>query len=126
MIVLDTSALIRFFTGDDEAKAKKIKKLLESDKKLLLIDAVLMELIFTLSKYYKLPKMQLIEILKYLMSRPNIEINNHLRRAVNIYEENNLSITDCLVLAYGEGNEIASFDNKLVLVREAVGGKDQS
>ena len=114
MIVLDTSVLIRFFTRDDEAKAKKVKDLLESDQELLLIDVVLLELAFTLIKFYRLPKIQLLEIIKYLMSRPNIKVDTQLRRAAKIYAENNISIADCLVVAYGEGNKIASFDEKLV------------
>lgn len=114
MIVLDTSALIRFFTRDDEVKALKVKKLLESDGELLLIDAVLLELIFTLTKFYKLSKTQLLEILRYLISRSNIKVSNETRRALTLYENNNLSITDCLVMVYGEGNKIASFDERLV------------
>lgn len=114
MIILDTSALIRFFTKDDETKAKKVKKLLESDEELLLIDAVLIELVFTLIKFYKLPKVQLLEVLKFLLSRSNIKISPQIRKAVKIYEEKNMSITDCLVAAYGEDNKIASFDDKLV------------
>lgn len=114
MIVLDTSVLIRFFTRDDETKAKKAKDLLESKEELLLIDAVLLELVFTLVKFYKLPKIQLLEVLKYLLSRSNIKTSQQIRNAVKIYEENNMSITDCLVVAYGEGNKIASFDDQLV------------
>jgi len=117
MIVLDTSALIRFFTRDDETKAKKVKYLLESNQELLLIDAVLLELVFTLIKYYKLPKAQLLEVIKYLMSRPNIKVDLPLRKAVKFYEEQNMSITDCLVVAYAEGNKIASFDEKLVKIK---------
>lgn len=113
MIVLDTSALIRFFTRDDEVKAKKVKDLLESDQELLLIDAVLLELVFTLMKYYRLPKIELLEVIKYLMSRPNIKTDTQLNKAVNIFAENNISITDSLVVARGEGNKIASFDEKL-------------
>lgn len=116
MIVLDTSALIRFFTRDDEAKAKKAKDLLESNEELLLIDAVLLELVFTLIRFYKLPKIQLLEVLKYLLSRSNIKTSQQIRNAVKIYEESNMSITDCLVVAYGEGNKIASFDDKLVKI----------
>ena len=114
MIILDTNALIRFFTKDDEAKAKKVKDLLESDEELLLIDAVLLELVFTLIKFYKLPKIQLLEIIKYLLSRSNIKVNPQIRKAVKMYGEKNMSIADCLVVAYGEGNKIASFDAKLL------------
>ena len=116
MIVLDTSALVRFFTRDDEAKAHKTKTLLESSEDLFLIDAVILELIFTLLKVYKLTKDQVIEVLKYLLSRPNIRTTEQIRKAVVIYEEKNLSITDCLIVVYGKGNKIASYDEKLMSV----------
>lgn len=116
MIVLDTSALIRFFTRDDERKALKIKAMFESDEELLLIDAVMMELVFTLSKVYQLSKNRIVEIIQFLLSRPNILVADELRRAAELFFENNLSITDCLVIAYGEGNLIASFDEKLLRV----------
>lgn len=114
MIVLDTSTLIRFFTRDDEPKAKKAKDLLESEEELLLIDVVLLELIFTLLKFYKLQKSQVLKIIKYLLSRSNIKISSETRKASKLYEENNISITDCLIAAYGEGKKIASFDDKLL------------
>lgn len=114
MIVLDTSALIRFFTRDDEVKAKKAKDLLESKEELLLIDAVLLELIFTLLKFYRLPKIQILAIIKYLLSRPNIKASSEIRIASKLYEEKNMSITDCLVVAYSEGKKIASFDDQIL------------
>lgn len=114
MIILDTSVLIRFFTRDDEFKAKKVKKLLESKEDLLLIDAVLMELVFTLMKVYKQSKSQILKMLEFLLSRPNIQVSMKIKKAIKIYEDTNMSITDCLVVSYGEGNKIASFDEKLI------------
>ena len=114
MIVLDTSALIRFFTRDDEAKAIKVKKLLESSEELLLIDAVFLELVFTLIKVYKTPKKEILEIAQYLLSRSNIEVSLEIRKAIKIYEDRNVSITDCLVMVYAKGNKVASFDEKLL------------
>jgi len=114
MIVLDTSALIQFFTRDDETKAQKVKAVLESNEDLLLLDAVLLELIFTLTKVYNVTRIQIVEILKYLLSRPNIQVSAETRKAIKIYESNNLSISDCLVIAHGEGHKIASFDKNLL------------
>ncbi len=117
MIVLDTSVLIRFFTRDDEAKAKKVKDLLESKQDLLLIDAVLLELVFTLMRVYKQSKTQVLKILKFLLSRTNVQVNSEIRKAVKIYEDMNVSITDSLIVVYGEGSKIASFDEKLLKIR---------
>jgi len=114
MILLDTSALIRFFTGDDKVKASKVKRLLDSENDLLLIDAVLLELVFTLLKVYQEPKGRVLEILRFLLSRPNIQINAEVKKSIMYYEDLNLSIADCLILSYGEGNRIASFDEGLL------------
>lgn len=116
MIVLDTSALIRFFTGDDKVKANKVKALLDSENDLLLIDAVLLELVYTLLKVYKEPKERILEILKFLLSRSNIQMREEIKKAIRYYEVLNLSITDCLLLSYGEGKRIASFDEDLLEV----------
>lgn len=114
MIILDTSALIRFFTGDDKVKADKVKVLLDSENELLLIDAVLLELVYTLLKVYKQPKDRVLEILKFLISRSNIQIRKEIKKSIKYYEELSLSITDCLLLSYGEGKRIASFDEGLL------------
>lgn len=120
MILLDTSVLIRFFTKDDEIKARRVKTLLESDGDLLLIDAVLLELVFTLTKVYKQTKLQVLEVLKFLLSRSNIQASLEIRKSVKIYEDSSLSITDCLLVAYGEGNTIASFDDGILKMKEVL------
>lgn len=114
MIILDTSVLIRFFTGDDKVKANKVKALLDSENELLLIDTVLLELVYTLLKVYKQPKSRVMEILKFLLSRSNICISTEIKKSVKYYEELNLSITDCLLLSYGEGKRIACFDEGIL------------
>lgn len=118
MIILDTSALIRFFTRDNETKAQKVKKLIEtSSVELVLIEPVLMELVFTLLKVYKLQKIKVVEIVKFLLTRHNIKVDQELREGVSLYESNNLSITDCLVIAHAKGYKIASFDEKMIKVK---------
>jgi predicted nucleic-acid-binding protein len=123
MIVLDTSFLLRFFTRDDENKALQAKKLIESNEELLLIDAVLMELIYTLIKVYKLSKDDVVKVISFLLSRPNISINSKLIKAIKLYAEFNLSITDCLIIAHGKNNKIASYDNDLLKVFNKINTK---
>ena len=107
---------MRFFTKDDENKARRVKSLLESDEELLLIDAVVMELIYTLIRVYGQSKNQILEVLKFLLSRPNMRINSELRKAIKVYGEENISITDSLLVVYGRNNKIASFDERLLKV----------
>jgi len=121
-IILDTSVLIRFFTRDDESKAKIVKTLLESEHNLILIESVLQELVFTLLKVYSLTKEQVEEILQFLLSRVNIVCSAEIRAAVRMYEESAVSITDCLVLAHGKKKKVATYDMKL---RKLAGKKSQ-
>lgn len=114
MIVIDTSVLLRFFTKDDKIKGNKAKVILESEKEILLIDAVFLELIFTLKRFYKLPKSEIVLVIRYLLSKDNIIVNNDIKKASEIFEKENMSFTDCLICVYGRGNKIASFDEKLI------------
>jgi len=95
--------------------------LLESDEELLLIDAVVMELIYTLIRVYGQSKDQILEIFRFLLSRANIQINSELRKAIKVYEEENISITDSLLVIYGQNNKIASFDDKLLKIKGTKG-----
>ncbi len=113
-VVLDTSALIRFFTLDDENKAQKVKALLESTREVVLIESVVLELVFTLLKVYKLQKSDVVEIVQFLASRPNMVFTPELQDGMELYLNSNLSITDCLVIAHAEGSSIASFDTELL------------
>ncbi|MEX0895932.1 MAG: PIN domain-containing protein [Patescibacteria group bacterium] len=113
-VILDTSILVRFFTRDDEKKAQKVKALLESKQQLVLIDAVAIELIFTLLKVYALHKLEIIKILQFLVSRPNIRSSLELKEAIVLFEEVQISFVDCLVIAHGRENQIASFDRRLL------------
>ena len=98
-----------------------MKILLESDEELLLIDAVVMELIYTLIRVYGQSKDQILEIFRFLLSRANIQINSELRKAIKVYEEENISITDSLLVIYGQNNKIASFDDKLLKIKGTKG-----
>lgn len=117
MIILDTSALLRFFSGDDEGKSKKVGALLESKEDLLLIEAVVVELVFTSLKVYRQSKFQVLDALNFLLARTNIRTSANIRMAIKIYEKINISITDALVVVYGDDNKIASFDERLLSVQ---------
>jgi len=48
MIVLDTSALIRFFTNDIPHQAEKVKKIIETGKRIKIPDVVFPEIEYVL------------------------------------------------------------------------------
>lgn len=62
MIVIDTSAIIRFSTEDDDKKALKVKNLFESDEKIIIPEVVFPELEYVLKRAYKLKKNYILTI----------------------------------------------------------------
>lgn len=54
------------------------------------------------------------DLTRFLLSRANIQISSEIRKAIKVYERGNISITDCLLVVYGGGKKIASFDKGLL------------
>lgn len=116
MVVLDTSVLARYFTGDDRVKAKKAAELLESEEDLLVPEVVFVETEYVLKKLYKASRKQVLEVFNFLISRRNMEISTATREAVEMFGKNNLSLADCLVAVAAKGGRLASFDEKLLKI----------
>ncbi len=113
MVVLDTSVLVRYFTGDDTVKAKKTAALFESREELLIPEAVFVELEFVLKKLYKAPRKQILEAFNFLISRRSIGVSSAVVEAIGLFGKNNLSLADCLVIVAAEGEKLASFDDSI-------------
>lgn len=106
-IVVDTSALVRVFTNDNKLKAKKVKDILESNKKLVIPDVVFPELEYILrGKVYKQPREKIQLAFEYLLSRDNIKISPEVRSAISIFSRTNLDMVDCIVAATGKDKKI--------------------
>lgn len=112
MIILDTSALLRFFTNDEVNKAAKTRELLDSNHDLFLAESVALEIVFTLRKSYGISKEKILEGLKFLLSKKNIKADEFLPPATELFSKLNISLADCLLLAKAEKFEarVATFD----------------
>lgn len=116
MIVLDTSALIRYFARDDKVKAKKAKLLLETGKELVIPDAVLPEIEYVLIRLSKATRAELIKTFRFLTSLRNISLTKEAREAIEIFKESKLDMADCIVAAYSMKGSLASFDSDLLAI----------
>jgi predicted nucleic acid-binding protein len=115
MIVLDTSALIRFFTKDIPSDADKVKKLLEGNEKLIIPDVVFPELEYVLSSNnYQVTREKISEAFFFLTSRKNIVITNELKLAVEVFKKSKLDMADCIIVASAEKKELFSLDKRMI------------
>ena len=116
MIHLDTNTLIRFFIERESPKALKVKNLIETEKEIFIADVVFPEIEYVLAKPYAIPRIKILEIFKFIASRPNIKINSHIQQAISIFQKTNVDMADCIITALSFEGKLASFDEKLTKI----------
>jgi predicted nucleic acid-binding protein len=71
---LDTNILLRYLTKDDPTLALRALAIIESDRPLLVSTAVLSECLFTLMKFYAVPRSVAIDTVSSVLLRANIHL----------------------------------------------------
>ena len=103
--LLDTNVIIRFLVGDHKehlVKSIEIFKDIETAKlQVEILEGVLMEAYFVLTKFYKLSKSEVIDDLKKILSFNGIVNSNKtiLYETLNIIENRNIDFVDALICA---------------------------
>ena len=103
--LLDTNIIIRFLVGDHQehlAKSIDIFKNIESAKlQVEILDGVLMEAFFVLTKFYKIAKTDVINDLKTILTLNGVINTNKtiLYETLNIIENKNIDFVDALICA---------------------------
>jgi len=115
-VIVDTNALIRFFTKDIPEKAIKVKLMLENQADIHIPDVVFPELEYVLSNQYNLSRDEMTKKFQFLTSQKNIKASRQLRNAVSIYAISKLDMADCIIAAYSLKGALASFDKELLRV----------
>ena len=119
--LLDTNVIIRFLIGDDEDfLAKSIEYFQEIEKGSLqveILEGVLMEAFFVLTKFYKLPKDEVILDLKTILSLDGIVNSDKIifHEALTIVDAKNIDFVDALICAKSrlQGYGKLSFDHDM-------------
>jgi len=117
----DTSIIIRYLVrdvGPMYAKAKAFfDRVREGHEKAIILESVIAESIYVLTKIYKVPKSRaaesLIDILRYKgIANPD---QKELIRALALYSERRIDIVDCIlcIKAAGQDKVLFSFDSDL-------------
>ncbi|MDO8282770.1 MAG: PIN domain-containing protein [Thermodesulfovibrionia bacterium] len=117
----DTNTIVRYLIKDDAALYAKAKdffdKVKNGSEKAVILESIVAECIYVLTKIYKVPKEmaagRLIDILRYKGIANSDQ--KELIHALTLYSEQNLDIVDCIlcVKASGSGGHLFSFDEKL-------------
>ncbi|MBN2721796.1 MAG: PIN domain-containing protein [Campylobacterales bacterium] len=116
--LIDANVIIRFLVGDNAKHLTISKDIFERIEqgglKAEILDVVLMEVYFVMTKFYKIPKDELLEDLKKIVAMSGIVGDKALLiEVLNILEHKNIDFVDALLCAKKElyGYGILSFDN---------------
>lgn len=117
--LIDTNVIIRFLVGDHEEYLHRSSKIFERieacEIEVVILESVVMEAFFVLSKFYKLPKKEVIHDLKRILSLDGVVNDDKLIlfEALSLVENKNIDFVDALICAKHvlQGFEILSFDN---------------
>jgi predicted nucleic acid-binding protein len=110
---LDTNVLIRHFTGEPPALARRSKALLESGEQLILTDLIVAECVHVLESFYELEREQVVQLMRSAIAFNSIITPNApvVLRALELYGDGH-DYADSYLVACAEesGAAIASFD----------------
>lgn len=114
-LIADTNIFLRLILNDIPKQADEVERLLKKVKKgnvkVLVPQIIIFEIEYALSRYYKFPKIEIIDKLEAILTAPyfSIQDGNIFRRSLKDYREKNLSLVDCFLLAKSEIEEVQIF-----------------
>ena len=117
----DANIIVRYLVKDNITLYTKAKdffdKVKDGSEKAVILESVIAECIYVLTKIYQAPKDKasnsLIDILHYKGIANDDQ--KELIRALNLFSERNIDIVDCILCAkaVGSGDNLFSFDEEL-------------
>ncbi len=116
---VDTNIFLRYLIGDDKQKRRKVKTWFEKARKgkysLVVEPFVIVEVAHMLSRYYKLPKQNVCELLRGILGLEFLLMDYRidLARAIDMYESAGIDFVDALlyVRAKEKKANLLSFDS---------------
>ena len=119
--LLDTNLIIRFLVGDHDEHLKRsvevFEKIESAEIEVVIPESVLMESFFVLVKFYKLPKSEVLNDLKTILSLNGVVNDDRiiLFETLNILGNRNIDFVDALLCAKSrlQGYELLSLATDL-------------
>jgi len=114
----DTDTIIRYLVADDPALHAKAKgffeKVRQGDSKAVVLESVIAECIYVLTKIYKVPRDRAAGSLTDVLRYKGVANNDRqeLIMALRLFSERSLDIVDCILCAKSatSGDHLFTFD----------------
>ncbi|MCL2312240.1 MAG: PIN domain-containing protein [Firmicutes bacterium] len=116
MVILDTNTILRYLLQDNSEMADIVEKTLDERPCLITVEIVA-ELVYVLTKVYKIDRKSVANMLRNFFTLNNISIikKEIVSFALTLFIETNLSFVDSLLVSYSsiENYEVLTFDKEL-------------
>ena len=119
-VVLDSNAVLRYLTKDDEEKAEEVLQIIQTAEKVIITIPTIFEVVFVLKStrhQYKWTREQIADTLTDLLAMDKVECDPLLLEALFLWREERKvddleDIFNCLV-ARNEKASLLTYDNAL-------------
>ncbi|MEA2816858.1 MAG: hypothetical protein QOI93_4559 [Rhodospirillaceae bacterium] len=123
-ITADTNVLVRAITGDNASQSKVAQAELAKAEMVTLALPALCELVWVLSRGYKIPSAEIVETIRRLMNAANVVVNRPAAEAGLALLEAGGDFADGVIAYEGSwlgAETLVSFDKKAVKLMKARG-----
>ncbi len=123
-ITADTNVLVRAIVGDDKLQSAAAQEALANAEAIAVTVPALCELVWVLSRGYKIPGPEIAQTIRSLLNAANIEVNRPAAEAGLEILEAGGDFADGVIAFEGEwlgGDVFVSFDKKAVALLEKRG-----
>ncbi|MBW2116300.1 MAG: PIN domain-containing protein [Deltaproteobacteria bacterium] len=118
--LIDTNVVLRYLLGDHPEFSPKAEAVMTDvstgSKKAEILDIVIVECVYVMEKFYKIPKTEIVEKLSSLLNFTGI-VNpdrSELLEAVLKFKDSNVDIVDCILAACSSPEKVViSFDKDM-------------
>jgi predicted nucleic-acid-binding protein len=127
IILPDTNVLLRYLLKDIpeqyEKSAEFFEKIRSGTERAVILESVLVECVYILLKFYRVPKGEVAATLTGLLHYRGVvnRDKDAMVDALRVFAENNLDVVDCLLVAKGNHGKMKlfTFDKALGKVQQA-------
>ncbi len=118
--LIDTNVILRYLLGDHAEFSRKAEAFMldvsKGVKKAEILDIVIVECIYVMEKYYKIPKTEIVNKLGGILNFSGVVNTNkaEILNALLKYENSNADIVDCILAARSSpAKVVVSFDKDM-------------
>lgn len=102
-VFIDTNVWLRFLVADQKEKYQACKRLIalneEGKLRVYTSTVVLLEVIYTLTSFYRISKKEMVKDIKTILSSRNLTLveKTDFRKALSCFSKHNIKLADCLI-----------------------------